>query len=122
MHESIVLSLVKRIQCVFRKLFSCIRHVMSKTCAACPPVDFVVFFSTDWFDICFRYLHLSHNSLTAIKPSTFGTLPTLLAIDVSHNKLASVSRGSLAKLQSCREIDLRHNFIESIFQIPAALA
>lgn len=56
-----------------------------------------------------------------IKPPTFGTLPTVLELDLSHNMLKDVSRGSLTKLASCRVLDVSNNMLEKIFLTPLSL-
>lgn len=59
--------------------------------------------------------------MTEIKSSTFGTLPTLLEMDLSHNQLVNIVRGSLAKLTSMRALYLHHNRLEKLFQLPISL-
>jgi len=56
-----------------------------------------------------------------VKSSTFGTLPTLLEMDLSHNELEDLSRGSLAKLTSLRQLYLNNNQLDKLFQLPISL-
>lgn len=56
-----------------------------------------------------------------IKPPIFGTLPTVLNLDLSHNILKDVSRGALSNLASCRKMDVSHNMLQKIFMMPISL-
>lgn len=56
-----------------------------------------------------------------IKPSMFGTLPTVLDLDISYNRLTDISRGSLSNLASCRKMDVSHNMLQKIFMMPISL-
>lgn len=56
-----------------------------------------------------------------IRNAVFGTLPTLLEMDLSNNMLTTISKGAFTKLSSLRMFTLENNQLNSIFEIPISL-
>lgn len=64
-------------------------------------------------------LNLCHNFITfdELSPSTLGSVPKLVQLDLSHNKIKSLRLSQLSSLQQLKDLDLSHNLIEHMDEI-----